>query len=239
MRNKTLTAIALLISLVMMSAGICQAYSYSLNFSAGDVKSFITDPLSNDEHVWGLWALVAYPMLPCYKITSLYTDQNEWYVTHDTEWVDANGACFRAVPGSELAGNPAHPLHMISDQPDPLSIYITSYGGNTTMNVPNSTLFGFSFESDYKWDGSWKFLVDGSRYDKQVSGAATWDEDFWGGKDNGESFWDTRAAGGGLPGNTYGYVVHYPIPEPGSLVILGLGLLGVISYAKAKMSNKA
>jgi len=226
--KRLLLAIAIIVSWVSVYTGAVQAYTYTVDFTAGDVKNMLTDSLSNSEHIWGLWALVAYPDLANYSITGVSTNQDEWYTTHDSEFVDTNGACFRAVPGAEIPGNPPHPLHLISDQPDPLANYIMSYFGDTTVNVPNNTLFSFNFTSDSIWDGCWRLLVDGSRYDRQANGPALWDEDFWGGVDNGEPFWDTRDAGGGLAGNKGGYETCAPVPEPGSLLLMGTGLLALI-----------
>jgi hypothetical protein len=160
-----------------------------------------------------------------------------------------NSAWFYDESGSEawLASNP---LYMIMDVPqdnfesytfDGAGGFVGSYspggggtfyasgynggvgGTNLVTAVSSSSTFSFSFDlgSGATWDGTWQFLVDGSKYTLGTSSSpGVWQEDFY-----GDYTLIGGTPGGGLSGNMGS---GYTIPEPASLIVWSvLGGLGV------------
>jgi hypothetical protein len=161
-------------------------------------------------------------------------------------------AYFHLRPASEHLDTDAHPLYFIADQPATAfqsyafnnyidngyrrSEYAGVCGGanvnagdprcNETNVLPDAALFNFSFNLD---PGAsllgWQFLVDGSKYSKGSSSNSLWIEDFIGGNSPLPQLpYGQTKAGDGLTYNVgSGYQVLYAVPEPGTVVLVGLG----------------
>jgi hypothetical protein len=123
----------------------------------------------------------------------------------------------------------------------------SALGCNSTDILPNDALFGFSFELD---PGAsllgWQFLVDGSKYYRtgaepdNWSSSSLWIEDFIGGDAwLPQEPYRQSEAGSGLTHNAgSGYQVLYPVPEPSTIVLAGLGLAALIAVRKRAWSGR-
>jgi hypothetical protein len=192
-------------------------------------------PLHNSTNQWGLWAVRVMPIVTGggYTITggSGSTTQAGWGVNApgvfgQPPYTAADSAWFWDACGAE-AGCPANPLYMIMDEP---ANTFTSYFGNTVTAVGANSFFDVFFDLDLgaTWDGRFKFVVDGSKYTlgtQQHPG--TWVQDFFGG----------YGSGGGLAHNMGAGYEATSIPEPGTLMLLGSGLIGAAGFIRRKIAG--
>jgi hypothetical protein len=97
-------------------------------------------------------------------------------------------------------------------------------GTNVVTAVSDTSTFTFTFTlgSGASWDGSWQFLVDGSKYGQGTANApGDWVQDFFG----------DYGTGGGLSGNMGS---GYPIPEPVTMAGLALGIGCLARYVRKR-----
>lgn len=270
MRSRSIILLLIILSFPVMQA---MAGSFTISFTAGDIKSIMAsssynDPLSDANYLWGLWSIRAMPIVAGggFDITSGWVDDKVdgdfWIYAEpsDIAWADPYGtevASFYLRPASEHFDTDAHPLYLMTDQPAEAfqsyafdntiengfrrSEYLgvcgidvpADYPGcNVTNVLSDQALFNFSFSVD---PGTsllgWQFLVDGSKYYMMGmqpigwSSNSLWVEDFIGG-DQWLSYvpFHQSEGGGGLTHNVgSGYQVLFPVPEPSTLILVGLG----------------
>ena len=201
---------------------------------------------SNQWGLWAVRAMPTGISGGGYTITNGTTTQTGWGVSAPNgafgaaPYSASNSAWFYDYGGSEIPGNPANPLYMIMDK---LANTFTSFtfdaSGNNVGSVPPDLIVPpgvggggtnlvtkvsansffdviFDLTPGATWDGTWQFVVDGSKY---TSGTdihpGEWVEDFFGGYTL-----DGGTPGGGLANNMgAGYQVT---PEPTTIVIWSL-----------------
>lgn len=259
MRNHAIILSVLSLALFVVPA---VADPFTITFDAGDVKDVMAksgDLLSNTTDIWGLWSVRAMPIVKDggFDILSGGVDDKVtgdfWSYTETgyDDWsnpYNIESAYFYLEPASEHYGVQAHDLYFIADQPaTEFQTYAFNNQAETEVNSGRSTYSGVcgtgvnyagcnptkvlsdeaSFNFSFNIDSGasllgWQFLVDGSRYKRMPAvpdSESLWIEDFYG--------------GGELSGNTgSGYQVLFPVPEPATVFLVGLGLAALVFVRK-------
>ena len=160
-------------------------------------------------------------------------------------------AWFYDESGAEAAGTASNPLYMIMDVPADNfwsssfnkngswvgdyspggggTFYASGYdagagGTNLITAVGSSSTFSFNFDlgSGATWDGTWEFLVDGSKYTPGTyASPGVWQQNFFGDYGTGGGLSDNMGSG-------------YPIPEPLTVAGLALGLGCLARYVRKR-----
>jgi hypothetical protein len=116
----------------------------------------------------------------------------------------------------------------------------------TTLSENNfiASLLGPGYDREEFWIGAER--VAGSTF-KWVSGEAWTYQNWWNGEPNGDGIGavlDWRGAWGwndegSAPQQVIGFIAenNAPVPEPGTLVLLGLGMTGLAIYNKRRRNN--
>ena len=214
---KKLVTFCVMAGLILVVSGVINAGT--VTFTAADIVS-ATGALNNASFQWGLWGIRARPLVTggSYAITAGSTTQAGYSIVNPPNpdsWpvYGTNYIYFYDIPGADWGYPPPNPLYMIIDRP---ADTFTSYSGDTVTKVEDTASFSISFTlgSGAVWNGQWQFLVDGNKYTLGTVGKkGTIVNDFRGGYSDG-----------GLQGNIgEGYTLT--VPEPTTILLLGLGLL--------------
>lgn len=120
---------------------------------------------------------------------------------------------------------------------------ITSQSENDAI----AALLGTGYNREEFWIGAER--VSGSTF-KWVSGEAWNYQNWWSGEPNGDGIgavMDWRGSWawndeGSAPQQVIGFIAenaNNPVPEPGTMVLFGIGMAGLAIYSKRRQSNKA